>query len=163
MLKSARLLPLVAAIAFAIPASADDSALTVIGAAYAAKFDCGKAGDDDGVRGTVYATSINIHNRNGVVGGEPVTLEKRVIVANREGEPRGEISATKVDTLDLSQALRVDCGVISRLLSNPPPHVEGFIEIEASSTLDVVGIYTARTFNGEISSLDVVVYNSILP
>src|SRR2546423_7491710 len=62
---------------------------------YAAKFACGRVapstaavgGDVDVVVG-VYATSINIHNSQATA---PVRFRKKIVVANREGEPSGNI------------------------------------------------------------------------
>jgi len=139
---------------------------------YAAKFTCGKTPDDDDVVRGVFATSINIHNPLPV----EVLFEKRVIIANREGDRPGQISASKNDALAPGGAMRIDCRVITSLLTNPPPHIEGFVEITidldrqkfggigievVGNRLDVVGKYTARPFTGEVSSLEVVVYNAV--
>jgi hypothetical protein len=158
------LLLLMIADGWAISALAQDGAIHVGTNVYAAKFICGKSsGDDDVVRGT-YATSINIHNPQMTA----VSFDKKIIVANREGDRPEQISAAKTDVLAPGQAIRVDCQVIAGFLTDPPPHFEGFVEIivflaEENSviflpTINVVGNYTARPSSGEVSSLEVVVY-----
>ena len=85
---------------------------------YAAKFICGRiAGDDDVVRG-VYATSINIHNPQLT----EVKFEKRVVVANREGESAGQLSQPKTDVLAPGRAMRVDCRVIAGFCQPATPY-----------------------------------------
>src|SRR5262249_23118117 len=64
----------------------------------------------------------------------------------------------------------VDCPLIYRLLDLQPAvarHIEGFVVLQVPVTagqpvltLDVVGKYSARPFNGEVSSFDVVVYDA---
>ena len=150
---------------------------------YAAKFTCGKlsvagagGGDADVVVG-VYATSINIHNPQQET---KVTYNKTIVVANREiipqpstGQPAAQIVKFTNLGLPANQAEFVDCQFIYRQLSNSTPpippgsHIEGFVVISVLPTtsgvfpaLDVVGKYTARPSNSEVSSLDIVVYNS---
>ena len=138
---------------------------------YAAKFTCGRVpppgpaggGDADVVVG-VYATSINIHNPQATV---PVQLTKKIAVANQEGPNRGRIVVLPVDPpLQPDQAERVDCPLIFRVLdSSATTHIEGFVVIEIpvnpnqQTFLDVVGKYSARPSNGEVSSFDVVIYS----
>ena len=138
---------------------------------YAAKFACGRvpfapgpAGDTDVVVG-VYATSINIHNSQ---ARATVKFRKKIVVANREGEPSGRIVAHD-DFLAPDAAEYVDCPLIYKLLDmspTPAPHIEGFVVLQVPViagqpvlTLDVVGKYSARPSNGEVSSFDVVVYD----
>jgi hypothetical protein len=151
------------ALALAMPvlAQGDGGARTVT-LVYAAKFNCGTTSrDDDVVRG-VYATSINIHNPQ----LSEVVFDKRVVVANLEGDDPGQSSVRNTDALAPGGAMRLDCRVIAGLLTTSPPHLEGFVEIRVLEeepivfqTLDVVGKYTARPSHGEVSSLEVVVYN----
>src|SRR4051812_30130887 len=108
------LLLLMINLALAIPVYAQDGALNLGTNVYAAKFDCGKTSDDDDVVRGVYATSIDIHNARLVA----VSFNKRVVVANREGDRPGEISAAKTDALAPGQAMRVDCQVIAGFLSH---------------------------------------------
>jgi hypothetical protein len=138
---------------------------------YAAKFACGQVpppgpaggGDADAVVG-VYATSINIHNPQVAV---PVQLTKKIVVANEEGPTRGRIVPVPPDPpLQPDQAERVDCPLIFRLLDmSNKTHIEGFVVIEIPVSpnqqpfLDVVGKYSARASTGEVSAVDVVVYN----
>jgi hypothetical protein len=140
---------------------------------YAAKFACGRVpassvavgGDVDVVVG-VYATSINIHNSQAKT---TVKFRKKIVVANREGEQSGKI-VVRDDVLDPDAAEFVDCPLIYKLLDIPPTaarHIEGFVVLQIpliagqpALTLDVVGKYSARPFNGEVSSFDVVVYDA---
>jgi len=138
---------------------------------YAAKFACGRVpanaavfgGDADVVVG-VYATSINIHNSQAKA---TVKFRKKIVVANREGEQSGRI-VVRDDVLDPDAAEYVDCPLIYKLLDlSPERHVEGFVVLQVPVTegqpvltLDVVGKYTARPSNGEVSSFDVVVYDA---
>ena len=139
---------------------------------YAAKFACGRvpantatAGGDVDVVVGVYASSINIHNSQ---AKEKIKFRKKIVVANREGEPIGKIVA-RDDVLDPDTAEFVDCPLIYRLLDLQPAaarHIEGFVVLQVPVTegkpvltLDVVGKYSARPFNGEVSSFDVVVYD----
>jgi hypothetical protein len=139
---------------------------------YAAKFACGRVpptstavgGDTDVVVG-VYASSINIHNSQAKA---TVKFRKKIVVANREGEQSGKIVA-RDDVLEPDAAEFVDCPLIYKLLDIPPTaarHIEGFVVLQVPVTtgqpvltLDVVGKYSARPFNGEVSSFDVVVYD----
>jgi hypothetical protein len=130
---------------------------------YGAKFACGPlAADADAVIGQ-YATSINIHNPQARLA---VPFFKKIVVAHEEGQPPPQ-PVVKEDNLGPDLAERVDCPVICALLHcpTPVPHIEGFVVIEVAplSTglqpeLDVVGKYTARSRNGEVSSFDVVPY-----
>ena len=135
---------------------------------YAAKFSCGQVapvdsgGDQDVVLG-IYATSINIHNPQSKA---PVKFRKKIVVANREGFPPGKVVARN-DLLDADAAEFVDCVLIDRLLdAKPDTHLEGFVVIQVPVfkgqpvlTLDVVGKYSARPSDGQVSSFDVVVYS----
>jgi hypothetical protein len=137
---------------------------------YAAKFACGRVpagsaaggGDTDVVVG-VYATSINIHNSQAKT---TIKFRKKIVVANREGQPIGQIVA-KDDALEPDAAEYVDCPLIYSLLgiTVPTRHIEGFVVLQVpviasqpALSLDVVGKYSARPSNGEVSSFDVVVY-----
>jgi hypothetical protein len=111
----------------------------------------------------VYATSINIHNPQ---AGVTVPFVKKVVIANPEGQNPGRFKAVN-DKLLPDQAELVDCPIISRLLDiSPGTHIEGFVVLEIPRTsnqpqltLDVVGKYSARPSNGEVSGLDIVVYS----
>jgi len=143
---------------------------------YAAKFTCGQIppGTNDTVTDVVrgvYATSINIHNPQSTV---PVKYNKTIVVAKQEiqppqPQPAGLIVKFTSLSLPAEQAEFVDCQFIYRQFTSirPGTHIEGFVVIEIPTTasgpallLDVVGKYTARPSNGEVSSLDVVVYNA---
>jgi hypothetical protein len=137
---------------------------------YAAKFACGPVqpvhggGDADAVIG-VYATSINIHNPQAHLD---MKFLKKAVLANQEGTPFSQIRVFPVQVLPPDQAERVDCPMIFKLFGiSPQTHIEGFVVIEIPPsaagttplTLDVVGKYSARPANGQVSAFDVVVYN----
>lgn len=141
---------------------------------YAAKFTCGQVPPDPGGSGDadvvvgVYTTSINIHNPQRFWQ----VFTKKVVVAVREEGSFQPIKPTDTGTetvlLEPDAAHQVDCPVIYRVLKRKPEpgsHIEGFVVLYQESpisnrplSLDVVGKYSARPSNGEVSSLDVVVY-----
>jgi hypothetical protein len=136
---------------------------------YAAKFACGPVqpalGDTDVVIG-VYATSINIHNPQ---AQREMQFLKKAVLANQEGTQFTPIRVFPVHFLPPDQAERVDCPMLFKLFQiSPKTHIEGFVVIEIPPTtpagttpltLDVVGKYSARPANGQVSAFDVVVYN----
>ena len=135
---------------------------------YAAKFACGPVqpalGDTDVVVG-VYATSINIHKPQ---ARREMQFLKKAVLANQEGTQFSQIRLFPVVVLPPDQAERVDCPMLFHLFQiSPKTHIEGFVVIEippnaagtTALTLDVVGKYSARPANGQVSSFDVVVYN----
>jgi hypothetical protein len=161
-----KLLPLSCSLLLSAIGAGEATAQTPQFIEYAAKFACGRVplvqggGDADVVAG-VYASSINIHNPQAEA---PVTFAKKIVVANPEGQPFGHI-VVKQDTIPPGQAERVDCPLIFKLLdASAGRHVEGFVVLEVKKTepqlfLDVVGKYSARAANGEVSSFDVVPYS----
>ncbi len=167
-----RLLPLSCSLLLSamVPGGASAQGLPPPFIEYAAKFTCGRVpppgpaggGDADVVVG-VYATSINIHNPQ---ADTEVPFLKKIVVANPEGQPPGQIVVNR-DALRPDQAERVDCPLIFRLLNvRPGTHIEGFVVLEIAvnpnqpqTSLDVVGKYSARPSTGEVSSLDVVIYS----
>jgi hypothetical protein len=111
---------------------------------YSAKFLCGKADSVNfGVEPADYATAINIHNFH----HETVVLKKKVVIANREGEPMGIVSPYTANvTLGASMAIEVDCVDICGLLNlSCGPFRKGFIVIESTKPLNIVAVYTAKT------------------
>jgi hypothetical protein len=111
---------------------------------YSVKFLCGKVGSVNvGVEPADYATAINIHNFH----DETVILRKKVVIANREGEPMGMVSPyTDNVTLGPNMAIEVDCVDICGLLGLPcGPFRKGFVVIESNKPLNIVAVYTAKT------------------
>ena len=73
---------------------------------YSAKFLCGPArGLEEGVQPGSYSTAINVHNPHNVA----VYLFKKVVIAQREDEPRGRISAFRKVMLNPDEAIEIDC------------------------------------------------------
>ena len=79
---------------------------------YSAKFLCGPAFGEEGVLRGSYSTAINVHNpHNGTV-----YLYKKAVIANREDDPRGKISAFRRVILKPDEAIEIDCVDIDSLL-----------------------------------------------
>jgi hypothetical protein len=81
---------------------------------YSAKFLCGPAFGKEGVQRGSYSTAINVHNpHNGTV-----IIHKKAVIANREDDPRGEISAFRRVRLGPDEAIEIDCIDIVDLLGS---------------------------------------------
>jgi len=71
---------------------------------YSAKFLCGPAFGGEGVQRGSYSTAVNVHNpHNG-----SVVLYKKVVIANREDDPRGKISPFRRVKLGPDEAIEID-------------------------------------------------------
>ena len=82
---------------------------------YSAKFLCGPAFGYEGVQRGSYSTAVNVHNPH----DGRVHIYKKAVIANREDEPRGKISAFRKVVLGPDEAIEIDCIDICSLL-NPP-------------------------------------------
>jgi hypothetical protein len=81
---------------------------------YSAKFLCGPAFGREGVQRGSYSTAVNVHNpHNGTV-----ILYKKAVIANREDDPRGKISAFRRVELGPDEAIEIDCVDIVDLLGS---------------------------------------------
>jgi len=143
---------------------------------YSAKFLCGPALGGEGVQSGSYSTAINVHNPN----NDTVYVFKKAVIAQREDEARGRISAFRKVALGPDEAIEIDCIDIVRFfgaqqetgvtapsqqtqtllqttnvtpISSVVRFIKGFVVIYATAPLDVVGVYTGSTPNG--FSLDV--------
>ncbi|OGN94939.1 MAG: hypothetical protein A2Z75_03855 [Chloroflexi bacterium RBG_13_50_10] len=143
---------------------------------YSAKFLCGPALGGEGVQPGSYSTAINVHNPN----DETVYLYKKAVIAQREDEARGRISAFRRVALGPDEAIEIDCIDIVKFfgaqqetgvtapsqqtqallqntnvtpISSLVSFIKGFVVIYSTAPLDVVGVYTGSTSNG--FSLDV--------
>lgn len=93
-----------------------------------------------------YLTAVNIHNPN----PKPVDFRKKAVVANPQGQQRGQIGQFVGETLKPDEALEVDCANIGQLLKPgsifkpSDPFVKGFVVIITKQPLDVVGVYTYK-------------------
>jgi|GEM_PF-1993196 len=83
---------------------------------YSAKFLCGPAFGGEGVQPGSYSTAINVHNPY----DQTVYLYKKAVVAEREDEPRGQISAFRKVVLRADEAIEIDCIDIGILLRPQP-------------------------------------------
>ncbi len=72
---------------------------------YSAKFLCGPALGGEGVQPGTYSTAINVHNPH----NDTIYLFKKAVIAQREDEPRGRISAFRKVALRPDEAIEIDC------------------------------------------------------
>jgi hypothetical protein len=100
---------------------------------------CGTGQELPGIVSQPYATSININNPN--VGVD--TLRKSLIVATPPGRQR-PVRARPVatDILPPQSALSTDCADLRARVSGLPASFEGFLLVDSTQTLDVVGVYS---------------------
>jgi hypothetical protein len=128
--------PLVVAAAVAVFAR-DGAAQSRMVYRYAAKVVCGAARDSGGVVAQRYATTINIY-----ADSTNAVLTKSLIITIPPGAQRPQRpSVIGVDSLPAGWALASDCSDMSKR-TQTPPFFEGFLIIESSVSLTVVGVYT---------------------
>jgi len=92
-----------------------------------------------------YLTAINIHNPS--LGGNPLTLYKRAVLAPAESDTTAyPPHAFHGYSLLPGYAVEIDCTDIYTLLLPDAPTglIEGFVTVLAKEPLDVVGVYTAE-------------------
>ncbi len=117
---------------------------------YAAKFVCGKSGDQGIVAPGQYFTAINVHNASPLTA---VRYIKRFAIALPEERP-GKISEFTPGTLGPDEAMGIDCNNIYKHTLTPPgSFLEGYALIYSLSELDVVSIYT--TSPREVQTFDI--------
>jgi hypothetical protein len=128
---------------------------------YAAKVACSLLlPHQDGTlaRGT-YRTVVNIHNPT----DKKITVAAKVALATQFGSEPGPFGVTpfKEAVLQPDGAVEVNCFDIAGYFCPIDgvcvdfAFLEGFLVIKSPVPLDVVGIYTARPTDGEVSSMDV--------
>jgi hypothetical protein len=128
---------------------------------YAAKVACSLLlPHQDGTlaRGT-YRTVVNIHNPT----DKKITVAAKVALATQFGSEPGPFGVTpfKEAVLQPDGAVEVNCFDIAGYfcpidgLCVDFAFLEGFLVVKSPVPLDVVGIYTARPTDGEVSSIDV--------
>jgi len=128
---------------------------------YAAKVACSLLlPHQDGTlaRGT-YRTVVNIHNPT----DKKITVAAKVALATQFGSEPGPFGVTpfKEAVLQPDGAVEVNCFDIAGYfcpidgLCVDFAFLEGFLVVKSPVPLDVVGIYTARPTDGEVSSMDV--------
>jgi hypothetical protein len=105
---------------------------------YAAKIVCGR----EALVGTVpqpYATSINIHNPNAGLD----TIRKSLVVTTPPGKQEAQRPRTfATDLLRMDNALSTDCEDLRGRVRPLPVSFEGFVLIESTQSVDVVGVYS---------------------
>jgi hypothetical protein len=128
---------------------------------YAAKVTCSLLGsfDDGPLVNGIYRTVVNVHNpRDG-----RIRFARKVALAEPVGTDPGPFSVTpfKAATLGPDGAIRIDCGQIAGFFC--PINgvcidftaIDGFLVLNSPVELDVVAVYTARSANGEVETIDV--------
>jgi hypothetical protein len=86
-----------------------------------------------------YATSINIHNPNAA----PDTIRKSLVVTTPPGRQRPQRPRpVATDLLPTDNALATDCDDLRARVQGLPGSFEGFVLIESTQSVDVVGVYT---------------------
>lgn len=137
---------------------------------YSAKFLCGvveeQAPGAAPVRPGMYETSINIHNPQFPFSPDAkVTFVKKVVLAPREGGKAVPPSEFRRDDLQTDFAEHVDCKIIRSMLGQfgGAPFVEGFVvlvtipsPVTVPHELDVVGVYTVTSLQGQNIALEMV-------
>ena len=112
---------------------------------YSAKFLCGPAFSGEGVQRGSYSTAINVHNpHNGAV-----YLYKKAVIANREDESRGKISAFRRVKLGPDEAIEIDCIDIVDLVGSQ----QDLTRLTSSSQEGSVGLTTPSLASSSIRSL----------
>lgn len=109
-------------------------------------------------RGT-YRTIVNIHNPS----NEPVTIAAKVALSSQFGQEPGEFSVTpfRKAVLQPDGATELSCFNIAGFFCPINgvcidfAFLEGFVVIKSPEPLDVVGVYTARPTDGDVSTIDV--------
>lgn len=116
---------------------------------YAAKFVCGKAGDERMTSPGEYFTVINVHNASPT---KEVRYIKRFAQALPEERP-GKLSEFATGTLPPDQAMAIECQNIYRHTGLPPgSFIDGFALLYSLSELDVVSVHTAG--HAEVETLN---------
>ena len=122
---------------------------------YSVKFLCGvqavqstqfKPPAEPPVKPGNYATSVNVHNFRPA----NACLAKKAAIAGPESQDvTGRISAFRGFNLGPDGAVEIDCTDIVSLFpaGTLPPFIEGFVEIQSRTQLNVTGVYTSQTCN----------------
>ncbi|HEV3113385.1 MAG TPA: hypothetical protein VGY99_23105 [Candidatus Binataceae bacterium] len=123
---------------------------------YSVKFLCGlqsvqsnqfKPPAEPQVKPGNYATSINVHNFH----SSSACLAKKAAIAGPESaDITGQVSAFRGFKLGPDDAFEIDCSDIVSLFPagvGLPPFIEGFVEIQSRSQLNVTAVYTTQTCN----------------
>jgi len=115
---------------------------------YSAKFVIGTSNGEVLSPGQ-YFTAINVHNPNGTA----VTIRKRFAIALPSERP-GPISQFASTTIPPGAAIEIDTRDIHRHTNTQPgTFVKGFVVINSTGRLNVVGVYTASGTSSRIVAL----------
>jgi hypothetical protein len=115
---------------------------------YAAKFVIGQSNGDILAKGQ-YFTAINVHNPT----QQTVTFRKKFAVA-RPSEKAGPVTQFVSATLRPDEALEIDTkDIFTHTGTTSGGFLKGFVVIESTVELDVVGVYTAAGSTGSVETL----------
>lgn len=98
-----------------------------------------------------YFTQVNVHNPS---REQTVTIRKKFIIAPPDERP-GKPTDFFPLTLDHDWATQIDCHNVWKHLGTLPatPYVDGFVILESTIEIDVVGVYTASDPNSFVSTI----------
>jgi hypothetical protein len=105
-------------VATSMSAYAQETAIA--GVVFTTKFVCGQTGD------ATFETNVNLHNPH----EEELCLNKYMVVANPQREPRGPISPRVLERFGPNEAIGVNCDNIRDAFAAPPDFIEGFVVLE---------------------------------
>jgi hypothetical protein len=121
---------------------------------YAAKFVCGKPTAVEtgalAIAPGTYFTAINVHYPSVHAGA---TVRKRFSygkVSEKPGQMSGWINVAMLP----GETILIDCHDILSRLGNPP-FAEGIAEIEATTDLDVIGVYTSVGASSAVTTMEI--------
>jgi hypothetical protein len=124
---------------------------------YAAKIVCGRPAPTPaypfqvGAHGA-YFTQVNVHNPSRTQG---VSIRKKFINAQPNERPTRPTQFFAMG-LEPDWATQIDCPNILKHLGLPPAaYAEGFVILESTLEIDVVGLYTADGPSGLISTMEI--------
>lgn len=118
---------------------------------YPAKMVCGAQTDPRVMRLARgwYASSINIHNPN----DEQVMLFSKLALTHPpDGRAPGNVAPVGFNELGYDEAFAVDCDDLLRDVFDgtlPAPNIEGYMVVQSPRSLDVTGLYSSATLDGD--------------
>ena len=131
---------LLSLVVISVPPSSSGQVRQVTIFLYAAKYICGKSGDERMTSPGEYFTVINVHNASPIKEARYI---KRFAPALPEERP-GELSGFATGILGRDQAMAIECqNIYKHLGMNPGPFIDGFALLYSLSELDVVSVHTA--------------------
>ena len=140
---------LLSLVVISVPSSSSGQGRQLTIFLYAAKFICGKAGEERMAAPGQYFTVINVHNASPT---KEVRYIKRFAQALPEERP-GKLSEFAGGTLGPDQAMAIECqNIYKHMGMNPGPFIDGYALLYSLSELDVVSVHTAG--HGEVETVN---------